>query len=373
MKRFEGLDVSPSTTSICVIDGQGHIVFEGVVTTDPDAIGAVLAPHRPDLVGLEAGADVGVAARGPVATWSRDRTAGDPTRPCCAQGFAHQDRSSGRARHRATPADGLVPTGPREDGFSPRAARSPWRPRHPVPAFARSRQQCARFAAWLRSPSALLRERWSGAVRRLIDTHPVLVAAIDRSWSPADRLSEELDRLVKLVRDEARDDAVCRRLMTVPGVGAVIALSNVAAIDDPARFARLKAVGPALDLTPSRYQSGETNQPGAITKAGDARARVALFEAAHVMMMTRVARWFPLKAWAMRVAARRGAKRAKVALARRLAVIPAPHVGQRHRLSGTIDNDAGYACAPFPLREEPGGDDGRGQAAGHFGAIRTPF
>ncbi len=89
-------------------------------------------------------------------------------------------------------------------------------------------------------------------------------------------------------------------------------------------------------------------------------------------MMTRVARWFPLKAWAMRVAARRGAKRAKVALARRLAVI-------LHRMWSTAPtfrhnrHDAGYACAPFPLREEPGGDDGRGQAAGHFGAIRTPF
>jgi transposase len=55
MKRFAGLDVSLSTTSICVVDGQGHIVFEGVVPTDPDAIGAVLAPQGPDLVGLEAG------------------------------------------------------------------------------------------------------------------------------------------------------------------------------------------------------------------------------------------------------------------------------------------------------------------------------
>ena len=91
-------------------------------------------------------------------------------------------------------------------------------------------------------------------------------------------------------------------------------------VDDPARFAKSRAVGPALGLTPSRYQSGEADRPGAITKAGDARARVTLFEAAHVMM-TRVIRWFPLKAWAMRVAARRGAKRAKVALARPLAVI----------------------------------------------------
>lgn len=108
--------------------------------------------------------------------------------------------------------------------------------------------------------------------------------------------------------------------MTVPGVGAIVALSYVRAIDDPSRFARSKDVGPALGLIPSRYRSGEADRACAITRAGDPRARVALFEAAHVML-TRVARWLPLKAWAIRVATRRGAKRAKVALARKLAVI----------------------------------------------------
>jgi transposase len=166
----------------------------------------------------------------------------------------------------------------------------------------------------------MLRDRWSDVVRQLIAAHPALTAAIEPILTARDKLATELANLDKLVRDQARDDAVCRRLMTVPGVGAIVALSYVVAVDDPARFAKSRAVGPALGLTPSRYQSGETDRPGAITKAGDARARVALFEAAHVMM-TRVIRWFPLKAWAMRVAARRGAKRAKVALARRLAVI----------------------------------------------------
>ena len=148
----------------------------------------------------------------------------------------------------------------------------------------------------------------------------MLMAAIEPILVARDGLCEELARLDKLVRDQARDDAGIRVAGDDESVGAVVALSYVAAIDDPARFARSKAVGPALGLTPSRYQSGETDRRGAITKAGDARARVALFEAAHVMI-TRVARWFPLKAWAMRVAARRGAKRAKVALARKLAVI----------------------------------------------------
>jgi transposase len=169
-------------------------------------------------------------------------------------------------------------------------------------------------------PPRLLRDRWSDTVRQLIAAHPVLMAAIDPILVARDKLSDELARLDRLVRDQARHDPVCRRLMTAPGVGAIVALSYMAAIDDPVRFGKSKAVGPALGLTPSLYQSGETDRPGAITRAGDARARVALFEAAHVMM-TRVAAWNPLKAWAMRVAARRGAKRAKVALARRLAVI----------------------------------------------------
>jgi transposase len=114
-------------------------------------------------------------------------------------------------------------------------------------------------------------ERSRGTVRQLITAHPMLMAAIDPILGAVarDRLWEELARLDKLVRDQARDDAVCRRLMAVPGVGAVVALSYVAAVDDPARFARSKAVGPTLDLTPSRYQSGETDRRGAITKSGD--------------------------------------------------------------------------------------------------------
>jgi transposase len=169
-------------------------------------------------------------------------------------------------------------------------------------------------------PPRLLRQRWSHAVRDLIGGHRMLTASIEPILNAREALALEFERLDKLVRDQARSDRVCRRLMTIPGVGAVVALSYMAAIDNPARFAKSKAVGPALGLTPSLYQSGETDRSGAITKAGDTRARAALFEAAHVMM-TRVAAWFPLKAWALRVAAKRGAKRAKVALARRLAVV----------------------------------------------------
>jgi transposase len=117
-----------------------------------------------------------------------------------------------------------------------------------------------------------------------------------------------------------RDDEVCRRLMTVPGVGAVVAMTFKAAVDQPERFARSQAVGAHFGLTPRKYQSGEIDRTGRIGKVGDAMVRTALFEAANVML-TRAVRFSALKAWALRVASRQGMKKAKVALARKLAVV----------------------------------------------------
>jgi transposase len=117
-----------------------------------------------------------------------------------------------------------------------------------------------------------------------------------------------------------RRDAVCRRLMTVPGVGAMVAITFTSAIDDPARFPRARAVGAHFGLTPKRYQSGETDVVGAISKIGDEAVRTALYQAAHTML-TRSGQFSSLKRWAMEVARRRGLKRATVALARKLTVV----------------------------------------------------
>ena len=114
-----------------------------------------------------------------------------------------------------------------------------------------------------------------------------------------------------------RTDAVCRRLMTVPGVGALVAVTFTSAVDEPQRFAQSKAVGAHFGLTPKKSQTGET---GAISKVGDALVRTALYEAAHIML-TRAVRSSALKRRAMAVARRRGMKRAKVALARKLAIV----------------------------------------------------
>ena len=128
------------------------------------------------------------------------------------------------------------------------------------------------------------------------------------------------DRLHRMVLDAVRGDAVCRRLMTVPGVGPVTALTFRATVDVPARFARSRAVEAHFGLTPRKWQSGEIDRMGRISRCGDEMMRTALYEAASALL-TRTRRWSWLKAWAMQVLKRRGKKRAKVALARRLGVV----------------------------------------------------
>jgi transposase len=124
----------------------------------------------------------------------------------------------------------------------------------------------------------------------------------------------------RLFRRLAKKDDTARRLMTVPGVGPVVALAYISVIDDPKRFNQARDVGAYLGLTPKRYQSGEVDLAGRISKCGDGFARTCLYEAAAVLL-TRVERWSPLKAWGVRLMKRIGATKAKVAVARKLAVI----------------------------------------------------
>ena len=133
-------------------------------------------------------------------------------------------------------------------------------------------------------------------------------------------LREQIGMLNRRLLAIVRDDDVCRRLMTVPGVGPVVALTFRATVDVPARFKNSKAVGAVFGLTPSKYQSGEINRTGAISHCGDEMMRVMLYEAAQILLI-RSTRWSWLKAWAMKIARHRGMKKAIVALSRRLAVI----------------------------------------------------
>jgi transposase len=165
-----------------------------------------------------------------------------------------------------------------------------------------------------------LRAQWDVKVRESIAGHPALPAILEPLLVARAALRDQVAIIDKRVRDTARQDQVCRRLMTMPGVGPIVALTYRAAVDEPERFVSSKSVGASFGLTPRRYQSGETDRVGCISRVGDASVRVALFEAAHVML-TRSAKWSSLKSWAIRLAQRRGLKRAKVALARKLAVV----------------------------------------------------
>jgi transposase len=162
--------------------------------------------------------------------------------------------------------------------------------------------------------------RYEGRIRELTAGHPMLEPVAAAMLQARVSLRAEYGKLHRMLLGIVRADATCRRLMTVPGVGPVVAVSYKTAVDDPARFRKSKELGPYFGLTPSKYQSGEVDWTGRISKVGDAMVRTALFEAANVML-SRVTRFSTLKAWALRVAKLRGMKRAKVALARKLAVV----------------------------------------------------
>jgi transposase len=145
----------------------------------------------------------------------------------------------------------------------------------------------------------------------------VVVEPLLAAWRALDDQVAALEQ--QLVR-RARRHEVCHRLMTVPGVGPLTALAFVTTVDDPTRFRRSASVGAYLGLTPRRYQSGVRDVSGRISRCGDRLTRSYLYEAANVLL-TRVERWSSLKAWAFRLAKRSGPKKAKVALARKLAAL----------------------------------------------------
>jgi transposase len=162
--------------------------------------------------------------------------------------------------------------------------------------------------------------KFEARIKELVENLPDLAELVEPLLVVRRVLRKQLviqhRRLLAIVRD----DDVCRRLMSIPGVGPVVALTYRAAVDVPARFWNSKVVGAVFGLTPSKYQSGEINRTGAISRCGDEMMRMMLYEAAQ-SMLTRTNKWSWLKAWAMKIARHRGMKKAIVALARRLAVI----------------------------------------------------
>lgn len=169
-------------------------------------------------------------------------------------------------------------------------------------------------------PMRLSRGGFDRAVRDIIVGDPGLSHALLPMLEARHMLFDTFVQLDRRVRQAAHEDAVCRRFMGVPGVGEITALSFKAAVDDPSRFKSSRTVGAHFGLTPRRFQSGEKDNPGRISHAGDANVRATLYAAANAMLMRSIA-WSSLKAWGVRLMKTKGRRRAIVAVARKIAVV----------------------------------------------------
>ena len=164
------------------------------------------------------------------------------------------------------------------------------------------------------------RSRFEERVWELVGNQPLLEDALAPLLTVRRSLEVNIKDLEGRIKAVTMESPVCTRLMTVPGVGPMTALAYLTAIDDPARFEKSSSVGVYLGLTPRRHQSGGMDWSGRISKHGDGLARHMLYEAANVLL-SRVRKWSAPKAWAARLVKKTGGKKARVALARKLAVI----------------------------------------------------
>jgi transposase len=323
MEHYAGIDVSLESSSVCVVDAAGKIVREGKVASEPEALiawfGSLGFVAR--RIGLEAG---------PLSQWL----------------YA--------AMHRAGLAVELLETRHVRDAFKAMPVKTDrndargiaqlmrlgwFRPVHCKSMAAQETRTMLTARKLVQSKlhdvemglRGLLRgfglkvgrttpRRFEARIKELVVGHPSLQVIADALLAVHAVLLREFNGFEKRVRTAARHDARARLLMSTPGVGAIVSLTYACAIDDPARFKSSKRVGAHFGMTPKRHQSGEMDVTGRISKIGDKSVRTALYEAANVIL-TRPVKGSGLKSWAARLAKRVGMKKAKVALARKLAVI----------------------------------------------------
>jgi transposase len=323
MEHYVGIDVSLEHSSVCVVDGTGKIVVEAKVVSEPEALIAWLRrqPFTPARIGLEAGPlsqwlfaglrDAGFAAELLETRHVRDAFKAMPVKT---------DKKDARGIAQLM----------RLGWFKPVHCKSVSAQETRALLTARKLLQAKRHDVEM-SLRGVLRgfglkvgpttpRTFEARVRELVDGHPTLVTVAEALLAARTELLRRFEELERRLVEVGRADVRVRRLTTVPGVGNLVALTFVAAIDDPSRFRSSRQVGAYLGLTPKRYQSGETDVSGRISKIGDHGVRTMLYEAANVML-TRSVKGSALKDWARAVAKRAGPRKAKVALARKLAVV----------------------------------------------------
>ena len=172
----------------------------------------------------------------------------------------------------------------------------------------------------VRLPRTVKHGAFDGLVRPMVEMDDILAHAIIPLLDSRVVLFQHYLELDRRVKRASSQDKVCMRMMTVPGVGPIAALTFKAAVDDPSRFKRSRTVAAHFGLTPRRFQSGEHGNPGQISKAGDRDVRATLYAAANALLM-RTITGSQIKLWGMRLVRTKGRRRAVVAVARKLAVL----------------------------------------------------
>jgi transposase len=342
MEYYAGIDVSLECSSVCIVDGSGKIVREDKVASEPEALIGWFGSLGLGLtrVGLEAG---------PLSQWlyAAMKQAGLAVELLETR-HVHDAFKAMPVKSDRNDARGIAQL-MRLGWFRPVHCKSIGAQEVRAVLTARKLVQ-TKLLDIENSLRGILRgfglkvgkttaRDFAGRIRELVQGHPNLEAIGEALLAVREVLLRQFNAFEKRVRAMSRLDAKARLLMSTPAVGPIVALTYAAAIDDPARFKSSKQAGPQFGLTPKKYQSGEIDYSGRISKNGDASVREALYQAAHVMLTRPVKGCPQLKSWAMRIARRAGMSKAKVALARKLAVI-------MHRMlaNGTPFNAAAAAA-----------------------------
>src|SRR5215475_874131 len=322
MDHFAGMDVSVKETSVCILDDAGRIVKEVKVSSEPQALLKVLGnpAYRFKRIGLEAG---------PLSQWLFSALAEASLPVICVE-----------TRHMQAVLNAQINKTDRNDarGIAQMMRVGVYRPVHVKTLRSQKLRMLLTHRKLLQSKAIAIENDLRGTLRNfglkvgmagkvkfeariqeLVETIPDLAVLVEPLLVVRRTLREQIVILHRYLLAIVRDDEVCQRLMTIPGDGPVVALTYRATVDVQARFRKSKSVGAVFGLTSSRYQSGEIDWSGRISRCGDEMMRVMLYEATQSMLHSK--KWSWLKAWAMQIARRRGMKKAIVALARRLAVI----------------------------------------------------
>ena len=323
MDHYAGIDVSLECASVCVVDANGKLVREGEVASEPEALIAWFNSLGFGLarIGLEAG---------PLSQWlyAAMRDAGlsvelmetRHVRSAFKAMPVKTDRTDARGIAQLMRLGWFRPVHCKS--IAAQEMRALLTARKLIQSKLFDMEMCLRgiLRGFGLKVGSTTPGRFAGRIKELVAGQATLETIAAAMLSAHEVLLREFNGFEKRLRRMARVDARTRLLMSAPGVGPIVALTYVSAIDDPARFKSSKAVGAHFGLTPKKHQSGEKDFTGRISKIGDASVRTALYEAAHVMLV-RAIKGSGLKSWAMKLARRAGMKKAKVALARKLAVI----------------------------------------------------